>query len=37
MADLIVIAYDSEATAEAARKKLFELQKDTSSSLAMLS
>jgi uncharacterized membrane protein len=28
MADLIIIAYDSEATAEAARKKLFELQKE---------
>ena len=28
MADLIVIAYDTEATAEAARKKLFELQKE---------
>ena len=27
MASLIVIAYDTEATAEAARKKLFELQK----------
>jgi uncharacterized membrane protein len=25
MADLIIIAYDTEATAEAARKKLFEL------------
>lgn len=28
MADLIIIAYDSEATAEAARKKLFALQKE---------
>ena len=28
MASLIVIAYDTEATAEAARKKLFELQKE---------
>jgi uncharacterized membrane protein len=28
MADLIVIAYDTEATAEAARRKLFELQKE---------
>ena len=28
MADLIVIAYDTEATAEAARKKLLELQKE---------
>src|SRR3954467_10706430 len=28
MADLIIIAYDSEETAEAARKKLFELQKE---------
>jgi uncharacterized membrane protein len=28
MADLVIIAYDTEATAEAARKKLFELQKE---------
>ena len=28
MADLIIIAYDTEATAEAARKKLLELQKE---------
>src|SRR4029077_15747252 len=28
MADLIIIAYDTEATAEAARKKLVELQKE---------
>jgi uncharacterized membrane protein len=28
MADLIIIAYDSEATAEAARSKLLELQKE---------
>jgi uncharacterized membrane protein len=28
MADLIIIAYDSEATAEAARHKLLELQKE---------
>jgi uncharacterized membrane protein len=28
MASLIIIAYDTEATAEAARKKLFELQKE---------
>ena len=28
MADLIVIAYDTEATAEAARKKVLELQKE---------
>lgn len=28
MADLIIIAYPDEATAEAARKKLFELQKE---------
>ena len=28
MANLIIIAYDTEATAEAARKKLFELQKE---------
>jgi len=28
MADLIIIAYDSEDTAEAARKKLFDLQKE---------
>ena len=28
MTDLVIIAYDSEATAEAARKKLFELQKE---------
>ena len=28
MADLIIIAYDSEATAEAARAKLLELQKE---------
>ena len=28
MANLIIIAYDSEATAEAARKKLFELEKE---------
>ena len=28
MANLIVIAYDTEATAEAARKKLLELQKE---------
>lgn len=28
MADLVIVAYDSEATAEAARKKLFELQKE---------
>ena len=28
MADLVIIAYDTEATAEAARKKLLELQKE---------
>lgn len=28
MADLIIVAYPDEATAEAARKKLFELQKE---------
>jgi uncharacterized membrane protein len=28
MADLVIIAYPDEATAEAARKKLFELQKE---------
>ena len=28
IADLIIIAYDTEATAEAARKKLLELQKE---------
>ena len=28
MADLIIIAYDTEATAEAARKKLLQLQKE---------
>ena len=28
MASLLVIAYDTETTAEAARKKLFELQKE---------
>jgi len=28
MPDLVIIAYDSEATAEAARKKLLELQKE---------
>ena len=28
MADLIIVAYDTEAIAEAARKKLFELQKE---------
>lgn len=28
MADLVIIAYDSEQTAEAARRKLFELQKE---------
>jgi uncharacterized membrane protein len=28
MADLVIIAYDTEATAEAARRKLFELQKE---------
>ena len=28
MSDLVIIAYDSEATPEAARKKLFELQKE---------
>jgi len=28
MADLVIIAYDTEATAEAARAKLFELQKE---------
>ena len=28
MADLIIVAYDSEATAEAARSKLLELQKE---------
>ena len=32
MADLIIIAYDTEATAEAARKKLLELQKEYLSS-----
>jgi len=28
MTDLVIVAYDSEATAEAARKKLIELQKE---------
>ena len=28
MTDLVIVAYDSEATAEAARKKLLELQKE---------
>ena len=28
MADLIIIAYDTEATADAVRKKLLELQKE---------
>ena len=37
MASLIVIAYDTEATAEAARKKLLSYKKNTSLSLAMLS
>ena len=36
MADLIIIAYDTEATAEAARKKLLSCRRSISSSLAML-